>query len=267
VSKDEVTQIEGMFLIIERRNVKGLKHWANELERRRIPAIIKIYADMIDKNRSLVKNLSDRGFEIGGGYDGEPFWNKSYQHQYEEMSRIKDVIQACTDKPMRIFGSRYFAYDETTLKVADKLGVEYLLARGTAGARAVIYKAEEYNARIISVSNVPSKEMGTGSLCDESLWSRGETPDDFRKILFNLKEDRIILVAQTHLSGVKLHWWNVYQDFLNANVVAWRPLDKFASNPIVLPNAQIPVNTEVKYVTPKPKIPLEQEPEYPFEEL
>ena len=267
MSKDEVTQIEGMFLIIERRNVKGLKHWANELERRRIPAIIKIYADMIDKNRSLVKNLCDRGFEIGGGYDGEPFWNKSYQHQYEEMSRIKDVIQACTDKPMRIFGSRYFAYDETTLKVADKLGVEYLLARGTAGARAVIYKAEEYNTKIISVSNVPSKEMGTGSLCDESLWSRGETPDDFRKILFSLKEDRIILVAQTHLSGVKLHWWNVYQDFLNANVVTWRPLDKFASNPIVLPNAQIPVNTEVKYVTPKPKIPLEQEPEYPFEEL
>jgi len=99
-----------------------------------------------------------------------------------------------------------------------------------------------------------------------SLFSRGEAPDDFREILFDLTVDKIILVAQTHLSGVKLNWWNVYQDFLNANIVTWKSLDEFAANPIELPNAQIPVNHEVKYITPKPRIPLEQEMEYPFEE-
>jgi len=75
-----------------------------------------------------------------------------------------------------------------------------------------------------------------------------------------LKEDKIILVSHTHLGGAKLRWWNVYQDFLNANIVTWQSLDKFAANPIALPNAQIPLNTEVKYRMPKPNIPLEQEP-------
>jgi hypothetical protein len=113
---------------------------------------------------------------------------------------------------------------------------------------------------------VPSKELGTGSLCDQSLWSRGVTPDGFKEILFNVKEDRIVLVAQTHLSGIKLHWWNTYQHFLDADIVAWKSLDEFASNPLVLPNAQIPMNTEVQYETPQPKIPLEEEPDYPFHE-
>ena len=259
-------QIEGMFLIIERRNVKGLKHWGDELERRDIPGVIQIDEYMIDENCRLIKNLSDRGFEIGGVYSEQPFWGKSYRFQYGEMSRTKDKLESCINKPMRIFNTTYFAYDEMTLSVADKLGVEYILARGTAGVKAVVYKPQEYNAKILSVSNVPSKEMGSGSLCDESLWSRGVTPDGFREILFSLKADRIILVAQTHLSGVKLYWYNVYQDFLDANIVTWKSLDEFATKTIVLPNSQIPVNNKVRYVTPQPKIPMEQETDYPFEE-
>ena len=266
MSENKGTQIEGMFLIIDRRHVRGLKHWGDELERRGIPAVIQIEDYMIDENGGVIKNLSDRGFEIGGGYNERPFWNEPYSFQYEEMSRIKDKVQTCINKPMHIFGSKYFAYDEVTLKVADELGVEYVFARGAAGAKAVVYKPEEYNARIISVSNVPSKEMGTGSLCDHSLWCRGVTPDGFGEVLFNLKEDRIILVAQTHLSGVKLHWWNAYQDFLDTNIVNWKSLDEFVTEPVMLPITQIPVNSELKYATPQPRIPLEQEPDYPFDD-
>jgi hypothetical protein len=98
------------------------------------------------------------------------------------------------------------------------------------------------------------------------LWSRGAAPDDLKQILFSLKEDRFVLVAQTHLSGVKLHWWSVYQDFLDAHRVVWRSLDEFAGQPILLPNAKIPMNNEVQYLTPQPKIPLGQEPDYPFDE-
>ena len=108
--------------------------------------------------------------------------------------------------------------------------------------------------------------MGIGSLCDQSLWCRGVTPDGFREILFILKEDCFVLVAQTHLSVVKLHWWNAYQDFLDATLVHRESLDEFPCQPIILPNAQILVNTEMKYETPQPKIPLEQEPDYPFEQ-
>jgi len=266
MQKSKVSHIEGLFLIIDHGNVKGLRHWADEFERRGMLAVIQTNEYMLAEQSGMIKDLSNKGFEICGSYNEQPFWDKPYSFQHEVMVRIKGKVEACTGKPMRIFGSKYSAYDEVTIKVADELGVQYIFARGASGARAVVYKPKEYDVTIVSVSNVPSKQLGTGSLCDQSLWSRGATPDDFKGILFGLKEERIILVAQTHLSGVKLHWWNVYQDFLDANIVTWKSLDEFVSNPLILPNAQIPMNTEVQYQTPQPKIPLEEEPDYPFGE-
>jgi hypothetical protein len=265
MGKGEHGQIEGMFLIIDRRNDTGLKHWGDELERREIPALIQVDEYMVDNHPELIKSLGDKGFEIGGGYNKGPFWNEPHNVQYEEMIHVWDRVQSCVNKPMRVVNSKYFAYDEITLKVADEVGVEYILVRGTAGAKAVVYRPEEYDAKIISVSNVPSEEMGTGSLCDESLWCRGVTPEGFREVLFALEEERVVVVAQTHLSGVKLNWWNVYQDFFDAGIVQWKSLDEFSLDPIVRPNEKIPVNTEVEYLTPMPAIPLEQEPDYPFD--
>ena len=260
-------QTDGMLLVLDRQNVRGLKHWADELTRRNMPACIVIEKVMAEQYGSLIQEIAEREFEVGGIYNGRPFWNEPYNFQYEEIRIIKDKIESRTGKPMRIFGAKYFAYDENTLKAAEALGLKFIFARGAAGTKAVLYKPEEYGVQILSVSNIPATmtEMGTGSLCDESLWSRGESPEGFKGILFGLKEERIILVAQTHLSGVKLHWWNAYQDFLDADIVNWNSLDEFTSSPVVLPNARIPINTEVKYMEPNPKIPLEQEPDYPFE--
>ena len=266
MQKSRANHIEGLFLIIDHGNVKGLRHWADEFERRGMPAAIQTNEYMLTEQGGMIKNLSNKGFDICGSYNEQPFWDKPYSFQHEVMGRIKDKVEACTGKPMRIFGSKYSAYDEVTLKAADALGVGYVFARGAAGARAVVFKPEEYHVTLVSVSNVPSEQLGSGSLCDQSLWSRGATPDDFKEILFGLKEERIILVAQTHLSGVKLHWWNVYQDFLDANIITWKSLDEFVRNPLILPNAQIPMNTEVQYQTPQPKTPLEEEPDYPFGE-
>jgi hypothetical protein len=170
--KDKVSLIEGMMLIIDRRNTNGLKHWGDELEKRRIPAVIQIEEYMINKEGDLIKSLSDRGFEIGGAHNERPFWNESYRFQYEAISRIKDKVESCIDRPMHILSSKYFAYDENTLRVADTLQIDYVLARGTAKAKAVIYKAKEHTPKILSVSNVPIEEMGSGSLCDEALWCR-----------------------------------------------------------------------------------------------
>lgn len=257
-------KIEGMFLLLDRGNMVGLHHWADELERREIPALIQIDQATLENNPGIIRNLVERGFETGCAYNERPLWNEPYVFQHETMKHMKDRAQSSAGKSVRVFSSKFFAYDAVTLQVADELGFEYLLARGTAGARAVVYKPEEYKTKIISVSSVPSKEMGVGSLCDESLWCRGVAPGEFREALFGMTEEKIILVAQTHLSGVKLHWWNVYQDFFNAGVVAWRSLDEFSADPLILPNGQIPLNTEVKYTNPTPKVPLEEEPDYPF---
>lgn len=265
MAEDRSSRIAGLFLIIDRRNEKGLIHWADELKEREIPSVILVDEYILDNNCELVGEISKKGFDIGFSYNEEPFWDEPYNAQDKIMKRAMDKIQSCINKPMNIFGSKYFAYNENTIKIADSMGIEYILARGTAGARSIVYKAEEYSAKIISVSNVPSAELGTGSLCDESLRCRGAIPEDLKELLFNINEDRIILVAQTHVSGVKLKWWDVYQDFLDSGMVDWQSIDEFVNKPVLLPNAEIPINTRADYRTPMPKFPLEDEPDFPFE--
>jgi hypothetical protein len=41
-------------------------------------------------------------------------------------------------------------------------------------------------------------------------------------------------------------------------------MDDFASDPAVLANAEIPVNTDIQYTKPQPRIPLEEEVDFPF---
>ena len=255
----------GCFWVIDRRNERGLAHWANELEKREMPAVFLIDDFSLDTYPLLVKSLAAKGFDIGFSYNEQPFWDLGFDSQHGIVKRAMRKVSSCTEQPLRIFGSKYFAYNENTLKIADHLGIEYILARGTAGARSVVYKAEEYDARVISVSNVPSRQLGTGSLCDESLRCRGSVPEDLEALLFQLNEDRMILVAQTHVSGVKINWWDVYQKFLDRNRVHWEAMDAFVNDPIVLSNAEIPLNTRADYRTPQPKISLEEEPDFPFE--
>jgi peptidoglycan/xylan/chitin deacetylase (PgdA/CDA1 family) len=255
---------EGLFRVL-RWDARGSMHWAEELRRRGIPANFNADEKQLDRDSGLVREIAAMGFELGGSYDEAPFWNESYDSQYEKMARLKDKLEAVSGKPMRSFSSKYSAYNEDTLKIAGKLGIRYLFARGTAGARAVVYKPKEYPLHIISTSDVPLKDVGGGTLADGSIWSRGGTPGDFREILFRIKEDRITLVAQAQLSGVKLHWWNVYQEFFDTRPVDWKTLDEFSLHSTALPNTQIPVNTEVQYGKPQPRIPLEEEVDFPFQ--
>jgi hypothetical protein len=259
-------RIQGLFLVLDRRVDEGLENWRNELLKRDMPAVILLDDYTIDNNTELVQRISRDHFDIGCCYNESPFWDKNYDTQNEIMSRIADTYQSCTQSPLRIFGSKFFAYTEDTLKIADKLGIQYIPARGTHGVKSVVYQPEEYTVKIISVSNVPSKKMGTGSLCDISLWSRTETPKSFRDILEHIHEGKIVLVAQTSLSGVKLNWWNVYQDYFESNRVTWQTIDEFTTDTIVSPVKKIPVNTSVDYRNPQPLVPLEKEPDLPREE-
>ena len=155
---------------------------------------------------------------------------------------------------MRSFSSKYSAYNEQTLEIAEKLGIKYIFGRGTAGAKAVVYKPKEYNISILSTSDVPLKHMGGGTLADGSFWSRGATPEDFKEILFSLKEDRITLVAQAQLSGVKLNWWNVYQEFFEADLVdnlkEFATHDTLPERPLSAQADPVPLRRACQSVTP-----------------
>ncbi len=261
--------IQGLFLLVDRRTEKGLIRWLDYLSQNEMPALVLADGATVENQPELIKEIVKRNFDMGVSYNEGAFWpethddmlawlpewievkdpysKSNYEIQKIIMQHINDKLFPLTGKTMSVFSGKYFSYDDNTLKIADEMGIPYILARGTQKERAVFYQPREYKPTIVSVSNVPSKELGTGSLCDESLETRNETPQDFKKVLDSLDVDRVILVAQTHVSGLIDEWWDVYEDFFKSGRVNWQTLTDFVTEPQDLPNAQIPVNKEVDY--------------------
>jgi hypothetical protein len=253
----------GLIMLIEFEKVEGIRHWERELDKRGLSALIQAQRNVLEEHPADFARLVGKGYIISGIDAEKAFWDMPYDEQLRRMRETKAAIERVTHKPMRVFGSRYFAYDESTLRAADALGIEYVLGRGTGGALATIYAPREYKAKIISVSNVPFAEMGTGSLCDYSLWARGSTGKDFSEVVDKVlasKLSDLILVSHAYLGGTYKDWWQVYESALARKEVTWRSFDPWVANVKVTaqPLAEIPVNREVKYDVPKPAVPLEK---------
>jgi len=256
------TVSNGLMMLIEFEKIEGILNWEKELDERGLTALVKVQDNVLEEYPNVFKRLSDKGYEIAGGYDSEPFWDMPYEKQYEYMKASQEFIHSITGKEMRVFGSRYFAYDENTLKAADALGIEYILARGTQGVKASIYSPQEYNVKIISVSNIVFEDMGSGSLCDYSLWARGADAQEFEKTVnngFSEKPENLILVSHAYLGGTRQEWWDVYERALNNEEIGWTDFNSWMSNVKVksMPNEEIPINREVKYVAPTPAKAIE----------
>jgi len=255
--------INGLIMLIEFEDIDGILHWEKELDKRDLTALVKVQGNVLEGYPEVFSRMAAKGYEIAGGYDEAPFWDIPYEQQYQFMEEAKSFVEGITGKKMRVFGSRYFAYDENTLKAADNLGVEYILARGTAGEKAVVYSPEEYGVKIISVSNIPFEEMGSGSLCDYSLWARGASAEDFDGVLQDCiakSPDNMIVVSHAYLGGTRLIWWSAYEKALDSGGVSWKGFGDWIENlvPLEMPNNEIPVNKEVKYELPTPQVPIEE---------
>ncbi len=256
-------QINGLIMLIEFEKIEGILQWEKELDSRNIDALVKVQDNVLKEYPDVFKRLADKGYEIAGGYDVAPFWDMPYEEQYQYLKEAQDLIKEITGKEMRVFGSRYFAYDENTLKAADALNIPYILARGTQDVKAVIYSPKEYDVKIISVSNIVFEDMGSGSLCDYSLWARGATAEDFDKVVeesIAKNPSDMILVSHAYLGGTRIDWWNDYKKALNSEKVNWQKFnDWLITVPVLkMSNSEIPTNTEVKYVAPKPTTPIEE---------
>ncbi len=257
-------QTNGLIMLIEFEKIEGIRQWERQLDRRGLTALVQAQHNVIAEYPNDFGRLALKGYPIAGLYAEKAFWDVPYEEQLARMREVQDAIEKTTIvTSMRVFGSRYFAYDENTSRAADVLGIEYVLGRGTAGERAVVYAPREYKAKIISVSNVPFGEMGTGSLCDYSLWARGSTDEDFANVVDKVLARRpsdMILVSHAYLGGTKAKWWRTYEKALGSNDVQWRQFDDWvkAVGVVALPFAKIPVNREVKYEAPKPAAPLDR---------
>lgn len=254
-------ETEGIMLLIEFDNALGLNNFVSEMNKRDIPGVLLVSTSFLEENQDDILNLQNYGIEIGCVLSDEPLWDISYEEQYRRISEAKEKVESLTGNALRIIGSKYFAYDENTLRVAENLGLEYVLGRGVTKAQATIFKPEEYNVKIFSVSNIDSPEWGTGSLCDYSYWARGGTPLDFEQQLLDAAEeyDKISPVSHTYIGGLKEAWNRVYLDFFDNTDIIWEGLNDFGKVDIELPFNEIPENREVQYETPKPLTPLEEE--------
>lgn len=240
----------------------GLLRWEAELRSRGLTAMIKASGPVLETYPQIFKRLAQEGHEVIGG-SADICWDMPYDDQYQAMSAVKTDMEALTGKPMRVYACKYSSYDENTIKAAEALGVLYVLARGTEDIRALIYRPDEYDVGIIEVSNVEFTEMGRGSLCDVSLYSRGATEEDFAKVVeasLSQSPDSMILVSHPHIGGTKVGYWNVYADALESDAFAWRGFEDWLDRVAVVtrPYADIPENREVEYLEPTPVMPLDQ---------
>ena len=252
---------KGMMILIEfHDDITGLSNFVHMCSQRGIPTVLLVGPEFIQNHCEELKVLKKLGMEIGAGVNSKPFWDLPYEEQFDLMKGTKQVYEDCFGEDLKMFNSRYFGYDENTLKAAENLGIKYIFARGTTGERCTVYKPEEYNVKIISVSNISSPKFGTGSLCDYSYWARAGTPEDFEKKLFeSLKYDKICPVSHTYLGGMKKEWNDAYLKFFDSANVEWESLDEFTKAPdLILPFSKIPQNREVQYVQPKPVKSLEE---------
>ena len=264
--QDDTSKPLGIIQLIEFHDIQGLRNWGLELQQRGIKSLAFIQKNMFELYPDDLKWLADQGHEIAGGYGEQAFWDVPYDEQLRIMQETKTALEQVTGRPMRVFGSRYFAYDENTLKAADALGIEYILARGTSDVEAIVYDPDEYNCKIISVSNVTFEDMGRGSLCDYSLWARGSTAEQFSGVIASSiakRPKRMMLASHAYLGGMKKAWWQVYREVLDSGEIRWADgfddwVTSQAGVTLQLPLSLIPVNRDVKYDVPTPSTPLEE---------
>jgi len=279
VSKGEINQgnnqisekAKGIMILIEYKDIDGLKNFATEMEERNIKGLLTVTPEFVTANCSDIKKVMGQGIEIVPSNVKEAFWGISYEEQKETIIAMKKEVEACTNVPVRMISSRYMASDMVTLQVADELGIPYILARGTTDTKATVYEVEDYNTKILSVSNIPIATFKYGSLCDYSFFVRSGTPGDMRAELDRALEPltdkekvrygsnhKVTPVSQTWIGGALKPWNDMWLNFWDESTdkVEWASLDEFmADSDWVLPLWQVPINRNAPY-TPEKLKPL-----------
>ena len=262
-AETEKVKPKGMMLLIEFNNTDGLANMVNDMRERNIKGLLMVNADFIKKNAEELKEILKTGVvELCPSYDPEPFWGMPYEKQYTIIKEMLENSKEYLGVTPRAISSRYMASDETTLKVADELGIEYITARGTTELATTIYKPEEYNVKIISVSNIDVPEFKYGSFCDYSFYERGGEPEDMEEQFKRaIQNEKIMTTSHTYIGGFKERWNEMWHRLWDNYGVEWVDLDTLGTVDKTMPTWQIPVNRNAPYTPEKirPKLEFQDE--------
>ena len=275
VDEVEAAAPKGTMILIEYKDTVGLVNFVNEMYKRDIPGLLLASPNFIEENCDDIKEVLKHNVEIIGSNPSGVFWDMPYEEQYDAIKDMKETIEACTGEPLRIVGSRYMASDVNTVKAAEALGIPYVIARGTTGTKSTVYKPEEYDVKILSISNIEMATFKYGSLCDYSFYERSGEPSDMlaelnraiaplseKEIARYGKYHRVTPVTHTNIGGYLKPWMDMWTNFWDSSDVEWVDLDEFiADNDWELPMWQVPINKNAPY-TPEKIRPLT-----PYEEV
>jgi hypothetical protein len=254
---------QAMMLLIEFQNTDGLVNMVNDMKERDVKGLLMVSGSFIEKHADVLKEILKTGVvEIEPSYDPEPFWGMSYDRQYEIISEMIKNAQTYLGVTPRVISSRYMASDENTVKVAQALGIEYITARGTTELATTIYKPEEYDVKIISVSNIDVPEFKYGSFCDYSFYERNGSPEDMEtQYKRAIQNEKFMAVSHTYIGGYKERWNDMWHRFWDNYEVDWVDLDTLGSVDKEMPMWQIPVNKNAPYTPEKirPAVSYEDE--------
>lgn len=254
---------QAMMLLIEFQNTDGLVNMVNDMKERDVKGLLMVSGSFIEKHADVLKEILKTGVvELAPSYDPEPFWGMPYDRQYEIISEMIKNAQTYLGVTPRVISSRYMASDENTVKVAQALGIEYITARGTTELATTIYKPEEYDVKIISVSNIDVPEFKYGSFCDYSFYERNGSPEDMEtQYKRAIQNEKFMAVSHTYIGGYKERWNDMWHRFWDNYEVDWVDLDTLGSVDKEMPMWQIPVNKNAPYTPEKirPAVSYEDE--------
>jgi len=276
-TEESLEKVKATMLLIEYKDTIGLGNFINEMSKRNIPGLLMVTPEFVKANCQEIRQLLNYDIEIVGSNVEAPFWDMPYEEQKARIIDMKEEIETCTGIPLRIISSRYMASDMTTVKIADELGIPYVTARGTTDSKATVYKVEEYNVKILSVSNIPKVQFKYGSLCDYSFFERAGVSNDMMEELMRAIEPlsskeiarygskaKITPVTHTNIGGYLKPWMDMWTSFWDStrDRIQWVGLDELmAEEDWIMPEWQIPINKNAPYTPEKirPLIPYEEE--------
>ncbi len=271
-SPSKIEKVEkplGLMMLIEYKDTVGLLNFVNEMDKRNIHGMLMVTPEFVQVNCADIKEIMKHNVEIIAANVEAPFWDMSYENQRDRIVEMREGIADCTGIKPRIISSRYFATDNTTLQIAEELGIPYITARGTTDSKATVYQPEGYETKILSISNIPIVTYKYGSLCDYSFFERGGTPDDMLAELIRStlpltdteiarwgEYNRVTPVSHTNIGGYLKPWMDMWIGFWDSEKVEWVDLDTFVADvDWEIPDWQIPINKNAPY-TPEKIRPL-----------
>ncbi len=166
------------------------------LDKAGIVATIWLSAEEMNNNCNYISELGRQGNEIAGKYPTQITDETSYDEQKELLLAIMEAAPGCAGQQITGFRATKFTANESTFKLLDEMGIEYLERSARDELLSVFtFRPYAFEGHDFAILPMPIRcAYGeTGSLCDTSSKSGGLTPEELRQYMFAAIDNNIKL--------------------------------------------------------------------------